>query len=73
MSDLNFIYTPYDTCPCAVSVVKMCALATALTVISCASEVLGSKLGWGTDCSDRQLPHAFPQFLQVNAVIISRN
>ena len=52
MSDLNFIYTPYDACPCTISVVKTCALAAALTVISCASEVLGSKFGWGTDCSD---------------------
>ena len=52
VSDLNFIYTPYNTCPCTVSVVKTCAKAAALTVIRCASEVLGSKLGWGTDCSD---------------------
>lgn len=52
MSDLNFIYTPYNTCHFTVSVVKMCALAAALTVISCTSEVLGSKLGWGTDSSD---------------------
>lgn len=52
VSDLNFIYTPYNTCPCTVSVVKTCRLAAALTVISCALEVLGSKLGWGTDCSN---------------------
>lgn len=52
VSDLNFIYTPYSTCPCTVSMVKTYALAAALTVISFASEVLGSKLGCGTDCSD---------------------
>jgi hypothetical protein len=52
VSDVNFVYTTNNTCPCTVRVVKTCALAAALTVISRASEVLGSKLGWGTDCSD---------------------
>ena len=46
-------FTPhYDTCPYAVSVIKTCALASAVTIIICASLVLRSKLGWDTDCSN---------------------